>query len=209
MTLTIEIHGQSDPDLAREILTGELSFGQRFADLMVCVKHDESRGWHDAMIVPYGPLAISPAAKCLHYGLEVFEGLKAYRQKNGQVALFRPDLNARRLNVSAGRLRLPTVPESLQLRAMMTLVDSLRHFVPDAAGATLYLRPIVIATEPTLGVSPSGEHLYQLCRGHDMRKIQTSHTAKSISTENTFEKDVQDAEKIENFLFQKINTKKI
>jgi branched-chain amino acid aminotransferase len=160
MNTSILIQARSDPRAAEAVLSGDLGFGRYFADLMFTAEHDDARGWHDARITAFENLSLSPAAKVLHYGVEVFEGHKAYRQRNGTVALFRPELNARRLNRSAVRLALPAVPERLQLEASDTLVDAVRRWVPDEENASLYLRPTVIGTEPALGVKPSATHLY-------------------------------------------------
>ena len=107
MNPVFRIEARSDLQSARAALRGDLHSGQVFADLMVRIHHDAPRGWHDPAIVPYGPLVLSPAAKALHYGLEIFEGLKAFAQPGGQVALFRPECNARRLNRSARRMVMP------------------------------------------------------------------------------------------------------
>jgi branched-chain amino acid aminotransferase len=155
----INVTRPSNPSMAETTLKGELTFGRTFADLMVTIHHDPERGWHDAKVVPFGPLALSPAAKSLHYGLEIFEGHKAFAQPNGDAALFRPELNARRLNVSASRMSMPTIPEEMQLDAIHTLVDAIRAWVPRDGGA-LYLRPAIIGTEGTIGVAPSTSHLY-------------------------------------------------
>jgi len=162
MTPSIRIEARTDPGRARAALAAELSFGRLFADLMIRARHTPERGWHDPAVVPFGPLAMSPAAKVLHYGLEVFEGLKAYAWPDDQVGLFRPELNAARLNRSAARLAMPPVPEALQLEALELLVDLLRAWVPRAAGTSLYLRPALIGIDPSLGVGPSAEHLYLL-----------------------------------------------
>jgi branched-chain amino acid aminotransferase len=160
MNLDVAIQGRSDPATACRALAAPLPFGRIFADLMVQIHHTPDRGWHDAAVVPFGPLPLSPAAKVLHYGAEIFEGHKAYRQPDGRVALFRPELNARRLNASARRLRLPEIPEDLQLAALHALVHAVQDWVPGAPDTSLYLRPTLIATEPALGVGPAAEHLY-------------------------------------------------
>jgi branched-chain amino acid aminotransferase len=137
-----------------------LGFGQHFTDRIFKAQWDVRRGWHDARIEPYGPLALDPAAKVFHYAQEVFEGLKAYRWQDGRVALFRPGMNAARFNRSASRLALPEVPEELFLEGIDTLVRLEREWVPAAAGTALYIRPTLIAVEPTLGVRPSEQCLF-------------------------------------------------
>ncbi len=160
MTLDIRIAAHSDPARAAACLAQPLAFGRSFADLMVTIRCAADRGWHDAAVVPFAPLRLSPAAKVLHYSQEIFEGHKAYRWPSGQVALFRPELNARRLNRSARRMCLPEIPVELQLSAIDTLTHLLRAWVPGQPATSLYLRPAIIGTEGALGVSPSAEHLY-------------------------------------------------
>jgi branched-chain amino acid aminotransferase len=138
----------------------KLGFGQIYTDRMLVAAWDVRRGWHDARIQPYAPLALEPSAKVLHYAQEVFEGLKAYRWADGSVVLFRPGMNAARLNRSAARLALPQVPEELFLEGIDQLVRLEKGWIPAAEGTALYVRPTVIATEPTLGVRPSEQCLF-------------------------------------------------
>ncbi len=141
-----------------------LSFGKEFSPNMFLVEWEKDRGWHDPRIVPFGPLSLSPAAMVFHYGQEIFEGLKAFRQPDGSVALFRPDRNAARLNRSARRMSMPELPVELQLEAMRRLVAVDRDWVPAAPG-TLYIRPAMIATEEALGVHSSRRFLYFIITG--------------------------------------------
>jgi branched-chain amino acid aminotransferase len=160
MSNSLRVTARSDAARARAALGGPLPFGKVFADLMVRVEHNAERGWHAGAIVPFGPLELSPAAKVLHYSQEIFEGQKAYAWPGGRVALFRPELNARRLNRSARRMVMPEVPEELQLEALELLVDLVRGWVPREPGTALYLRPALLGIEPTLGIAPSAQHLY-------------------------------------------------
>lgn len=129
-----------------------LGFGQYFTDHMFVMQYTEKKGWHDAKIVPYGPLTLSPAATVFHYGAEVFEGLKAYRRPDGGVQLFRPMDNIRRMNDSAERLQLPLLNEEDALQALETLVELEQDWVPSAPGTSLYIRPFLIGVDNTLGV---------------------------------------------------------
>jgi branched-chain amino acid aminotransferase len=138
----------------------KLGFGQIFTNRMLKADWDARRGWHDARIEPYGPLALDPAAKVYHYAQEVFEGLKAYRWQDGRVVLFRPRMNAERFNRSAARLALPTVPEELFLEGIDTLVRLESEWISSAEGTSLYIRPTLIAVEPALGVRPSEQCLF-------------------------------------------------
>jgi branched-chain amino acid aminotransferase len=91
-------------------------FGTKFSDHMVSIEWTEDKGWHKAEILPYGPIALDPAASVLHYAQEIFEGLKAYRLADGGIALFRPEANAARFNASARRLAMPEIPKSCSSR---------------------------------------------------------------------------------------------
>jgi branched-chain amino acid aminotransferase len=136
-------------------------FGSVFTDHMASIRWTEDRGWHDARIEPYGPITLDPAAQVLHYGQEIFEGLKAYAQADGSVAAFRPHANAARLNRSAARLAMPELPEPVFVRAIELLVSQDREWVPTAEGHSLYLRPFMIATQIGLGVNrPSSSYLF-------------------------------------------------
>lgn len=130
----------------------ELGFGQYFTDHMFIMDYSADKGWHDARIVPYGPLTLPPAATVFHYGAEVFEGLKAYRRPDGEIQLFRPLDNFRRMNDSADRLQLPLLKEQDFMKALLTLVDLERDWVPHTPGTSLYIRPFLIGVDDTLGV---------------------------------------------------------
>ena len=138
----------------------KLGFGNVFTDHMFIANHDAEHGWYDARIIPYGPLTIDPASPVLHYSIEIFEGLKAYRYDDGEVGLFRPEQNAARMNRSAYRMCLPPIDEQLQLAAIETLVDLERDWVPHTAGTTLYLRPTMIGDGNRLGVHSAQKHIY-------------------------------------------------
>jgi len=137
-----------------------LGFGKYFTDHMLIADWDEPKGWHDVRIVPYGPFSLEPSAAIFHYGQEAFEGLKAYRWEDGAIALFRPEMNLARLNRSAQRLALPEVPPELFLQGLEELVRLERDWVPAAEGASLYIRPVLIATEAALGVKPAREYRF-------------------------------------------------
>lgn len=137
-----------------------IPFGTFFSDHMFLMDYDKGQGWHDARIVPYGNLELAPSAVVLHYAQEIFEGMKAYRSPKGEILLFRPEENAKRLNSSAERLCIPEVPEDMFLEAIRQLVSLDRDWVPDAPDSSLYIRPFVIATSPHLGVSASDSYLF-------------------------------------------------
>ena len=132
-----------------------LVFGQSFTDHMFIADYDVGQGWHDARIVPYGPLQMDPAAKVLHYAQEIFEGLKAYRTASGAIQLFRPMDNVRRMNQSCERMSLPQVPEDLALAGITELVRLEQDWVPSEEGTSLYIRPFMIGLDAALGVHSS------------------------------------------------------
>ena len=132
-----------------------LVFGKAMTDHMFIVDYDAGQGWHDPRIVPYGPLQIDPAAKVLHYGEEIFEGLKAYRTQDGSIQLFRPRDNIARMNQSAQRLCLPQIPEELALAGITELVKVEQDWVPSEKDTSLYIRPFMIGLDAALGVHSS------------------------------------------------------
>ena len=138
----------------------KLGFGQIFTDHMFLMNYDEGQGWHDPRIVPYGPIELSPSAMCLHYGQEVFEGMKAYRTADGSIQLFRPDENFKRLNVSNDRLCIPQMDEAFLLTALKKLVKVEQDWVPHSKDTSLYIRPFIIATDAHLGVHPAKHYLF-------------------------------------------------
>ncbi len=146
----------------RTSLMKNLTFGHVFTENMVRISYDLDRGWFDPSLVPFAPIALSPAASVLHYGQAIFEGFKAYRQKDGGVCTFRPESNARRFQSSAERLAMPSLPVELFVEASDVLIRQDQAWVPPALGESLYLRPVMVATEAALGVRPSREYLFLL-----------------------------------------------
>lgn len=133
----------------------DLDFGKIFSDHMFLMDYDESEGWHDPRIVPYASINLEPSAMCFHYAQEVFEGLKAYKTNDGRILLFRPEKNIQRLNTSNCRLCIPEIDEKLCLEAIKKLVYIDREWVPSQNSTSLYIRPFIFATEPSLGIYPS------------------------------------------------------
>ena len=140
----------------------KLGFGKIFTDHMFLMDYTAGQGWHDARIVPYGPLPMDPATTVFHYAQEIFEGMKAYRTADGSVQLFRPDCNANRFNDSADRLCIPNIPPEDFVQAVETLVDVDRDWVPHSDGASLYIRPFCIATDVGLGVHAAKHYLFMV-----------------------------------------------
>ncbi|HBF44616.1 MAG TPA: branched chain amino acid aminotransferase [Clostridiales bacterium] len=129
-----------------------LGFGKIFTDHMFIMDYTPDKGWHDARIVPFGNISLHPASTVLHYGSEIFEGLKAYRKKDGTVQMFRPIENVRRMNNSAERLCLPQIPEDLAMEVLTKFVETEKDWTPDAKGTSLYIRPFMFGNDETLGV---------------------------------------------------------
>lgn len=162
--LTVELAPTTSPKSAEERarLLQDPGFGQVFTDHMVTARYAPGAGWHDARLTAYAPITLDPATSVLHYGQAIFEGLKAYHQPDGSVALFRPEQNARRFQRSARRLAMAEVPEQLFLDAVKALVTADRDWVPTKPGESLYLRPLEFALDPFLGVRPSQEYQFLL-----------------------------------------------
>ena len=137
----------------------KLGFGRYFTDHMFIMDYTDGKGWHDARIVPYGPLSMDPACMVFHYAQEMFEGLKAYRTPDGTIQLFRPDKNIERMNNTNERLCIPKLEPSDVLDAIKALVKTEEAWVPSLDGTSLYIRPFIIATDVQLGVHPS--HTYK------------------------------------------------
>jgi len=138
-----------------------LVFGKQFTDHMfVC--DFENGSWQTPEIIPYQPLTIEPSARVFHYGQAVFEGMKAYKDEKGQVFLFRPDENFKRINKSAARLAIPEFPEDYFFEGLETLLKLDKEWIKTGAGNSLYIRPFVIATEPALSASPANSYKFMI-----------------------------------------------
>ena len=156
MSIDVELQPAAD----RGACPNELGFGSIFADHMFTQRYKEGLGWHDAVIKPLKEFTLHPAASVLHYGQEIFEGLKAYRRADGGINLFRPDQSVARFNASADRMVMPRVDEQSHLEAIKQVVLADQRWVPSQKGASLYIRPAMIATTPTLGLGAASEYLH-------------------------------------------------
>lgn len=145
---------QTKPSLAN------LPFGSCFSDHMFQLDYNKTEGWHNPRIEPYGPLPLEPATLAFHYGQTIFEGMKAYRTEQGAIQLFRPQDNISRLNNSAKKLCMPELPKELILQGIAELVQREKEWVPNEPGTSLYIRPTLIATEPTLNVVSSSRYRF-------------------------------------------------
>lgn len=146
----------------RDAVLANPGFGKNFTDHMVDICWSENGGWHRPRVQPYGPITLDPSAAVLHYGQEIFEGLKAYRHADGSIWSFRPEANAARMQRSAKRLALPELPTEYFLESIKRLVALDKEWVPSAPETSLYLRPFMFAKEAFLGVRPAAKVGYYL-----------------------------------------------
>ena len=144
-----------------EIDFNDLHFGKVFADHMFIDDYRDGQ-WSDARIVPYGPMPMSPATSALHYGQAIFEGMKAYKNDKGEVLLFRPLDNHKRINMSAERMAMPSIPQELFMEGLKQLINLDNQWVPTTDGASLYIRPFLIGTDEYIGVKPSDDYRFYI-----------------------------------------------
>lgn len=137
-----------------------LGFGRHFTDHMFIMNYTDGKGWHDARIVPFGNISLSPAAMVFHYGQEMFEGMKAYKTADGKINLFRPNKNIERMNNTNDRMCIPRVNPDDALQAINDLVKLESDWIPTEKGTSLYIRPFIIATDPFLGVHASKTYMF-------------------------------------------------
>lgn len=137
-----------------------LGFGTYFTDHMFMMDYTEGVGWHDARIVPYAPIAMDPATMVLHYAQETFEGLKAYRNPKGEITLFRPEMNARRMINSNRRICMAELPEDMFVEAVEAIVKYEQDWIPTAKDTSLYIRPFMFASEASVGVHPAKSYTF-------------------------------------------------
>lgn len=156
----VEIHVEAVEKIKRYTLNdSQLGFGKYVAPIMIQAVFDQGQ-WQRFDLLPYAPLQLDPCSKVLHYGQEIFEGMKAFKQPDDSLALFRPEMNARRFNLSARRMAMPEIPEDQFLYACEMMSAYCKRLVPRRLGESLYLRPFMIATEVGLGVKPSKQFLF-------------------------------------------------
>lgn len=157
-------HPNSSPASSEKLaeIHNNLRFGVDFSDHMVSIQWDREKGWYDYQVLPYGPLSLDPACSVLHYGQEIFEGIKAYRHEDGSIWTFRPGFNAARLAHSAARIALPELSQLDFIASLAALIHLDERWVPAAPGASLYFRPFIYASEPFLGVRASRKAQYLL-----------------------------------------------
>ena len=139
----------------------DIQFGKIYSDHQFTIKYDGD-SWVNPLIDPYRPLQISPASPALHYGISIFEGLKAYRHDDGKIAVFRPDKNIERMNKSAARMCMPQLPESVYFDSLDMLLEIDRQWVPDRPGTSLYIRPFMFSNDDYIGIRPSQNFKYMV-----------------------------------------------
>lgn len=137
------------------------AFGNTFIDHMIICEYEDGK-WGDVKLVPYGPLPFSPAMMGVNYGQACFEGMKAYKDEDGEVFLFRPEKNFERINKSAARLAMPAVTEEMFLGGLKALVDIDRNWIPTGEGNSLYIRPLIFATEEALKARISNKYMFAI-----------------------------------------------
>ena len=153
-------HPNPTADDVRAAAIADPVFGRVFTDHMVSICYSDAKGWHDAQVMPRGPLSLDPATAVLHYAQEIFEGLKAYRLDDGSMALFRVEANAARFNASARRMAMAELPEEMFIGAVKAAVEADARWFPPVEGGALYLRPFMFASEVFLGVKPASEYRF-------------------------------------------------
>jgi len=161
--MTISVEKTKNPK--QKPASDHLVFGSTFSDHMFICDYAPEKGWHNARIIPYQDIPLSPALMTFHYGQSIFEGLKAYKTDDKKVNLFRPIENMRRLNDSCNRLCIPAIDENFGVDAIKKLVDIDRDWIPEEPGTSLYIRPFIYATDPYLGVRPSDTYSFIIITG--------------------------------------------
>ncbi|MDI2090175.1 branched-chain amino acid aminotransferase [Commensalibacter oyaizuii] len=161
-SITFEKNPSPLSESQRKSILQDPGFGKSFTDHMLLIEYNTEQGWHNARIKAYGPISLDPAVCVFHYGQEIFEGLKAYKAKDGRILLFRPEANAQRFVNSAKRMAMTPLPEDLFIHAVHEFVKVEKDWLPDQSVGTLYLRPFMIASTPYLGVKPSPNYLFML-----------------------------------------------
>jgi branched-chain amino acid aminotransferase len=144
-----------------EVDSSNIQFGKSYSDHMLIADYKDGK-WGKPEIVPYGNISMSPATTFIHYGQSIFEGIKAYRNLEGQISIFRPMDNWHRFNISADRMGMPDVPEEIFVEGMRQLVELDKDWVPNSEGSSLYIRPFMFATDAFIGVKPAEEFRFMI-----------------------------------------------
>lgn len=159
-TLAIKVQRTANSRI-KELDYNRITFGKLFSDHMF-ISDYENGMWGDSRIIPYGPIPMSPSMSALHYGQAIFEGMKAYKNEKGEVFLFRPLDNAKRINISAERMAMPSIPVEIFMEGLKQLVALDKDWVPDTDGSSLYIRPFIVGTDEFIGVKPSDDYRFYI-----------------------------------------------
>lgn len=158
--MKVEIHPDAVERIKKfSVSDNQLGFGKHICPIMIQSQYQNGE-WGKVELIPYGPLHLDPCAKVFHYGQEIFEGMKVFKHPDDSIHMFRPEMNARRFNMSAKRMAMPHIPEELYLEACDTISAYCQHAVPKRLGESLYLRPFMIATEIGMGIKPAKQFLF-------------------------------------------------
>lgn len=161
VTVSYSIAIERTTEKKQKPAANELGFGKYYTDHMFIMDYEgKEKGWVNPRIIPYQPISLDPAAKVFHYGQTVFEGMKAYRTADDRILLFRPQKNFKRLNLSNDRIDIPQIDEEFALEALKQLLQIDKDWIPADEGTSLYIRPFIIATEPSLGASTSTHYQF-------------------------------------------------
>jgi branched-chain amino acid aminotransferase len=158
MTYPIQIKKTKSSRLSGTDLDN-IIFGKLFSDHMLVADYYDKQ-WHDVRIEPYGPIQMSPAISALHYGQSIFEGMKAYKDREGNPLLFRPRDNWKRMNKSAWRMCMPEIPEDIFMEGLKKLIKLDKDWIPTKPGSALYIRPFMFATDEYVGIKPSDNYKF-------------------------------------------------
>jgi branched-chain amino acid aminotransferase len=159
-TVQIEIH-QIEKSRIDTVDFDNLVFGRSFADHMLVVDYKDG-AWQTPQIVPYGPISYTPAMMSLHYGQAIFEGMKAYKNAEGEILVFRPHDNWARLNKSAVRMCMPEIPEDIFMEGLSALLKLDSAWIPAKPGCSMYIRPFMFSTDEYVGVTPSKTYKFMI-----------------------------------------------
>ena len=148
----------------------ELVFGRTFSDHMFMMDYVDGK-WQQPKILPYQNMSMAPSASVIHYGQSVFEGLKAFKNKEGRFGLFRPAMNIDRMNISAERICMPTIPEDIFMEGLSTLVKMDSGWIPQGELSSLYIRPVLFAIDECVGVRPSDSYRFMIFSSPDRKSV--------------------------------------
>ncbi|MCL2071628.1 MAG: branched-chain amino acid aminotransferase, partial [Oscillospiraceae bacterium] len=169
----------------------QLGFGKIFSDHMFIMEYETGKGWHNARIQEFTDISLSPASMVFHYAQEIFEGLKAYRTRENKIMLFRPEENFKRMNRSAVRSVIPEIDVDYVMEALSELIKVDSEWVPGSVGASLYIRPFIIAVDAFLGVRPADKYYFMIITSPSGAYYSTGLNPVSIAVEEQYVRAVK------------------